>query len=259
MTTWGLGDYQRMARHLSPAAARTIELAAIEAGEGVLDVATGTGNAALLAAKHGAHVTGVDFEPALLELARGRAEDESLAIDWRVADMTRLPLPDAFADVVISVFGAMYAADHQAAAAELSRVTRAGGRVALAAWLPGSFLPTLGQVLAPFLPSPPAASQPPSLWGDAQYLHGLLNANAFAVSHDEIAHLEMAVPDAASGASLLIETAGHVIAERARLTEQGRWHELHEAMIRFVGDHADRTSGGLLIKLAYRVAIAERR
>lgn len=89
-------------------------LAAIEAHERVLDLATGTGNAALLAAKRGAEVTGIDFEPALLNRARSRAKDENFEIDWRVADVTQLPLPDVFADVVIPVFGAMYAADHQA-------------------------------------------------------------------------------------------------------------------------------------------------
>lgn len=257
-TTWGLGDYPRMARHLLPAAARTIEMTAIEARERVLDVATGTGNAALLAAKRGAEVTGIDFEPALLNLARSRAKDERLAIDWHVADMTRLPLSDSCSDVVISVFGAMYAADHKAAAAEISRVTRAGGRVALASWLPGSFLPALGQVLAPFLPPPPAGSQPPSMWGNAPYLHGLLTANALEVSQDETADLEIVLPDAASATSLLIETAGHVIAERDRLTEQGRWQQLGEAVGGFVDDRADPTPDGLLIKLAYRVTIAER-
>lgn len=257
--TWGLGDYPRMAAHLLPAAARTIEMVAIEARERVLDLATGTGNAALLAARRGAEVTGIDFEPALLHLARSRAKDERLAIDWRVADITQLPLPDAFADVVISVFGAMYAADHQAAAAELSRATRAGGRVALAAWLPGSFLPALGQVLAPFLPPPPASAQPPSMWGDAQYVHGLLAANSLEVRHDQTADLEIVLPDAASAASLLIETAGHLIAERNRLTQQGRWQQLRQAVASFVRDQADPTPDGLLIKLAYRITIAQHR
>lgn len=105
----------------------------------------------------------------------------------------------------------MYAADHKAAAAEISRVTRAGGRVALASWLPGSFLPALGQVLAPFLPPPPAGSEPPSLWGDAQYLHGLLTANALEVSADQTAHLEIALPDADSAIATL---AAHVFQSR---------------------------------------------
>ncbi len=258
-TTWGLGDYPRMAGHLLPAAAKTVHMAAIKADERVLDIATGTGNAALLAARRGAEVTGVDFEPALLSLARSRAEDESLAIDWRVADMTQLPLPDCCADVAISVFGVMYAPDHQAVAAEMARVVRSGGRVALTAWLPGSFMPALGHVLAPLLPPPPAGSEPPSLWGDPQYLHGLLAANALVVSHDQTAHLEMALPDAGSATSLLIETAGHLVAERARLTREGRWQQLRQAVAGLVDESAKPTPDGLLIRLDYRVTIAERR
>ena len=104
-------------------------------------------------------------------------------------------------------------------------MTRSGGRVGLATWLPGGFLRALGQVLAPFLPPPPAGAQPPSLRGDASYLHALLTANSLEVRHDETADLGIILPDADSAVSLLIETAGHLIAERDHLAQQGRWQQ----------------------------------
>ncbi len=114
-------------------------------------------------------------------------------------------------------------------------------------------------MLAPFLPPPPADSEPPSLWGDAPHLRALLAANSLEVRHDETADLEIILSDADSAASLLIETAGHIIAERDHLTQQGRWQQLRQAVAGLVGDRADPTPDGLLIKLAYRITLAERR
>jgi ubiquinone/menaquinone biosynthesis C-methylase UbiE len=163
-TTWGAGEYALMAQALEPASARVIEAVDVSAGERVIDVATGTGNAALLAAARGAHVLGIDTEPALLALARRRVT-AGLDVSWIEGDAEALPVADEHADVVVSVFGAMYAADHAVAARELVRVLAPGGRIALAAWTPGSVMPAMGGVIAGYLPPPPPASGPPSQWG----------------------------------------------------------------------------------------------
>lgn len=131
MTTWGAGDYPLMARHLETAAGAAVEIAAVGSGDRVLDVATGTGNAALLAAEEGGQVVGADFEPALLEVAEQRATDSGLQVRWLTGDLASLPAPDESADVVLSVFGVMYAADQAAAAAPRTgsrrRLWRSGG------------------------------------------------------------------------------------------------------------------------------------
>lgn len=151
-TTWGVGEYPLMARHLRPAAVAAVDAAAVLASERVVDVATGTGNVALVAAERGGQVIGVDFEPALLRVAEQRASDAGCDVRWLRGDLAALPVPDDWADVVLSVFGVMYAGDQAAAVGELARVAAPGARVVLASWVPGSVLPAMGQVLNGYLP-----------------------------------------------------------------------------------------------------------
>jgi SAM-dependent methyltransferase len=172
-TTWGAGEYALMARAPEPASARALDAVNVSAGERVIDVATGTGNAALLAAARGAQVLGIDTEPALLALAHQRAP-ASGDVRCVEGDAEALPVTDQHADVVLSVFGAMYAADHAAAARELVRVLGAHGRLALTTWTPGSVMPAMRGVIAGYLPPPPPASGPPSAWGDPDALRVLL-------------------------------------------------------------------------------------
>src|SRR3954462_3598657 len=145
-TTWGLGDYPRMAERLMPAAHTALDLAKVTAADRVLDVACGTGNAAVLATGRGAQAVGVDFEPALLELARARGSAHFIE-----GDVESLPFDDGEFTVVVSLFGVMYAPDHERAAAELKRVTAPGGRIVIAAWTPGSFMPRMGAALGSYL------------------------------------------------------------------------------------------------------------
>src|SRR5262249_38420696 len=133
---WGLGNYERTAGQLAPAARTVVEVAAPVAGEHAVDVGTGTGNGALLAAARGARTTGVDPAPRLLEVARGRAASAGLDITFAPGDAASLPLGDGEADAVFSVFGVIFAPDPAAAAAELARVTAPAGRIVFSAWLP---------------------------------------------------------------------------------------------------------------------------
>lgn len=133
---WDAGSYEHTAAALHPAAAVVVDRAAPTAGERVVDVGCGTGNAALLAAARGARVTGVDPAPRLLEVARERARAAGLDAEFAGGEAAALPLGDGEADVVVSVFGVIFAADARAAAAELARVTAPGGRIVLSAWIP---------------------------------------------------------------------------------------------------------------------------
>jgi SAM-dependent methyltransferase len=171
---WGLGDYETLAVELEPAAAHVVALADPKAGERVLDVATGTGNAALVAARAGARTTGVDSAPRLIELARQRAASAGLDASFVVGDLHGLPFaPESF-DCVISVFGIIFATDPERAAAEFMRVLAPGGRGLISVWVPagpidamiGVFMRAVGQA---------AGSQPNRFgWNDEDAVRGLL-------------------------------------------------------------------------------------
>ena len=145
-------------------------------------MACGTGAVAELAASAGADVTGVDLAPALIDTARARAADQDLAIDYRVGDCEQLELDGASFDAVSSTCGVMFAPDHEAAAAELARVTRPGGRIALANWTPTGGLARMFKVMAPFMPAPPPSN--PFDWGDEDRVRQLLG-DAFDLQLEE--------------------------------------------------------------------------
>ncbi len=258
-TTWGVGEYPLMARHLRPAAVAAVDAAAVLASERVVDLATGTGNVALVAAERGGQVIGVDFEPALLRVAEQRARDAGCDVRWLRGDLAALPVPDDWADVVLSVFGVMYAGDQAAAAGELARVAAPGARVVLASWVPGSVLPAMGQVLSGYLPPPPAGGGPPSRWGDPDALKALLEDSGLRLTATSVQRLAVDFPDAPAAADFLIRTAGHVVSEQQRLTDDGRWDDLRHDLVRFVQHRADPNSATLRLTLEYLLATASKR
>jgi SAM-dependent methyltransferase len=179
---WGNGPYQRITETLTDIHERVIEQLAPQPGVKWLDLACGTGAVAELAAARGADVTGVDLSPALIETASQRASEQGLDIDYRVGDTEALDLGDASFDAVSSTLGIMFAPDHEAAARELARVTRPGGRICLASWTPTGGLGRMFKVMAPFQPAPPPSS--PFAWGDEARVKELLG-DAFELDIDE--------------------------------------------------------------------------
>jgi SAM-dependent methyltransferase len=169
---WGNGPYQNITDTLGDIHDRVIDRLAPGPGVAYLDLACGTGAVAERAAAAGATVTGVDLAPALIETARARAAERGLDIDYRVGDCERLELADASFDAVSSTLGIMFAPDHAAAAGELARVVRPGGRIVLAAWTPTSGIADLFKIMAPFQPAPPPSI--PFDWGDETIVRGLL-------------------------------------------------------------------------------------
>ena len=148
-------------------AARLVGFAGVKPGEAVLDVGTGTGVVAITAARLGAHVTGVDLTPALLDVARENARIAGLPdIAWLEGDAESLPCPDAAFDVVLSQFGHMFAPRPEVAVAEMRRVLKPGGRGAFATWPPEHFVGRLFGFIAKNMPPPPPGAQPPPLWGN---------------------------------------------------------------------------------------------
>ncbi|UIJ70428.1 class I SAM-dependent methyltransferase [Aurantimonas sp. HBX-1] len=161
---WAAGDYTVVGTTLQIVGERLCEAVDLRAGERVLDVAAGNGNASLAAARRFADVTSTDYVAALLDAAGRRAAADGLALDLRVADAEELPFADAAFDVVLSTFGVMFTADHHAAARELLRVVRPGGRVGLANWTPEGFIGRLFATIGKHV-SPPPGAKSPAVWG----------------------------------------------------------------------------------------------
>ena len=171
---WALGDYPAVARELIPdLGARLVDALGVSLDERVLDIAAGTGNAAIPAAQRGASVVASDLTPELLEAGRARA-DASLDLVWQAADAEALPYADGEFDVAMSCVGLMFAPFHEPVADELVRVVRPGGRVGIIAWTPEGFIGQLFATTKPFVPAPPAGAQPPMLWGTEEHVRSLL-------------------------------------------------------------------------------------
>ncbi|MHB2023890.1 MAG: class I SAM-dependent methyltransferase [Mycobacteriales bacterium] len=255
-TTWGIGDYPQMAERLEPVAVVAIAAAGISPGDRVVDIATGTGNAALLASERGGQVVGVDFEPALLRFAERRARVARREVSWLLGDMQRLPLRDDTTDVVVSVFGVMYATDQAAAANELARVAAPGSRIVLASWVPGSLMPEMGKVLSSYLPAPPPSSAPPSRWGDPSALQRMLAESGVRLTATSLRRLVLTFPDAPAAEKLLLRSAGHILRERQRLIGEGRWEAMCHDLLNFIEHRADRIGDQLNLVMDYLVATA---
>jgi SAM-dependent methyltransferase len=161
---WAAGDYAVIGTTLQIVGERLCEAVDLRAGERVLDVAAGNGNATLAAARRFAQVTSTDYVDALLDRGRERAVAERLVIAFRQADAEALPFDTASFDVALSTFGVMFTPDQDAAAAELLRVVRPGGRIGLACWTPESFIGRIFRTIGAHLP-PPAGLRSPALWG----------------------------------------------------------------------------------------------
>jgi SAM-dependent methyltransferase len=169
---WASGDFHAVATLIQPVAETLVEAVDLRADWRVLDVATGSGNAAIAAARSGCDVVGIDYVPGLLARGRRRVEAEGVNVDLVEGDAESIPFPDASFDAVLSVFGAMFAPDHAQAAAEISRVCRPGGRIGLATWTPDGFIGEMLKVVSGHVaPAPGVAS--PLLWGTKAHLDGL--------------------------------------------------------------------------------------
>ncbi|SDE67469.1 class I SAM-dependent methyltransferase [Auraticoccus monumenti] len=172
---WALGDYPSVATDLIAALGPTLVGACgLRAGDRVLDVAAGSGNASIPAARAGAAVVASDLTPELLESGRARAEALGLSLDWREADAEALPFGEDVFDAVISCVGVMFAPHHQTSADELVRVVRPGGTIGLLSWTPEGFIGQMFSTMKPYAPPPPAGAQPPPLWGREDHVRALL-------------------------------------------------------------------------------------
>jgi SAM-dependent methyltransferase len=256
---WASGDYPLMVEtFLLPLGPRLVEAAHLRPGMRVLDVAAGTGNASIPAARTGAAVTASDLTPELLDAGRRRAEAEGLELEWVTADAERLPFADASFDVVMSAIGAMFAPHHQAVADELVRVCRPGGTIALLSWTPEGMLGHLFKTIGPFAPPPPPGAQPPPLWGSEDHLRGLFGGRVSWQTLErnllEITAFERARDYGEHFKALY----GPTIAARANAERNGRAEEFDTALDAFCDEWDIGTPERARFEKEYLLAVGTR-
>lgn len=178
--TWSAGDYAAVGITIQLVSESLCEAVDLRAGSRVLDVATGSGNTALAAARRNADVIGVDYVPSLLQRGRERAAADRLKVDFRDGDSEALPFKDAEFDYVLSTFGVMFAPDHVRTASELLRVCKPGGKIALSNWTPEGLIGQMFKLMGGFVP-PPSGVASPLGWGTKQHLDELFVASASSI------------------------------------------------------------------------------
>jgi SAM-dependent methyltransferase len=251
---WSSGNYPEVAHMIESAAERLVAAADVQPGQDVLDVATGSGNVALLAAQRGARVTGLDITPELFEAARRRASEAGVEIDWVEGDAEELPYQDDSFDRVLSAFGTMFAPRHEVAAAELVRVAKPGGVIAVAAWTPEGTNGQMFRTVGAHMPPPPPELKPPFLWGDEQYIRSLFEPHGVEL---EFEHGKVAFEDESIEAWLAYgeEKLGPMVMARAALEPQGKWDALRADLEALYQRDNLNTDGTFRVEPEYLVTV----
>ena len=252
---WSSGDYPDIAQRIESAAEQLVASAGVEAGHDVLDVATGSGNVAILCAQRGATVTGLDLTPELFDAARQRAAAANVHCDWVEGDAEELPYPDDSFDRVLSSFGTMFAPRHERAAAELVRVCRPGGTIAVAAWTPEGGNGQMFKTVSSHMPPPPPELKPPTLWGTEEHMRELLEPHGVELRFTR-ANVTFEAESPEQWLDYNERVLGPMVMARAALEPQGKWDALHDDLLRLyhelnaADDGSFRTEGEYLVTVA---------
>jgi ubiquinone/menaquinone biosynthesis C-methylase UbiE len=256
---WASGDYPDMVEtFLLPLGPRLVEFCEIGPGERVLDVAAGTGNAAIPAAAAGATVVASDLTPELLEAGRARAAASGIELEWAEADAHSLPFEDGAFDVVISSIGVMFAPYHEAAANEMVRVAGEDGRIGLLSWTPEGMIGALFRTMGQFMPPPPPGAQPPPLWGSEEHLEKLFGDRVGFEKRErdvlEVTAFER--PD--DFAEHFKQRYGPTIAARANAEKEGRAEEFDRALSEFCAEWNRGSDDSARFEMEYLLAAGHR-
>ena len=256
---WASGDYPSMVEtFLLPLGPQLVEACGIAAGMRVLDVAAGTGNASIPAAKTGADVTASDLTPELFDAGRKRAEAEGVTLEWVEADAENLPFEDGSFDVVMSSIGAMFAPHHQDVADELVRVCNAGGTIGLLSWTPEGMIGALFKTMGPFAPPPPPGAQPPPLWGSEEHLAELFGSRVdFQTMRREVLDITAFEKPRDYGEHFK-DRYGPTITALNNARKNGKEKELHEALDRFCDEWNLGTSEKARFEQEYLLSVGKR-
>jgi SAM-dependent methyltransferase len=254
--TWASGDYSFVGTTLQGVGEALSETLDLRAGERVLDVAAGNGNASLAAARRFGEVTSTDYVEELLERGRARAEAEGLAIAFREADAEALPFADESFDVVVSTFGVMFTPNQEQAADELLRVTRSGGRIGLANWTPTGFIGQMFKTIGAYVP-PPAGIRSPALWGTSERLAELFGGGARSIV-GEPRTFAFRYPSPQAFVDLFRDVYGPVRKTFEALDEAAR-SGLEQHLVELIERMNSATDGTMVVHSEYLEAVIEKR
>lgn len=240
---WSSGNWDEMARHIAAAGPRLLDRLSVGAGTRLLDVGTGSGGSvAIPAAQRGAVVTGSDLTDAWFEAGRRRAADAGVELEWIVADAAELPFEDDSFDIVTSTFGHMFAPDHGAAARELARVCRPGGKIGLACWTPQGKVGQLFARLGGHMPPPPEGFQPPPLWGAEDHVRALLEPLGFTLE-PRLEQIVMTFPSPQAQAEMMERNFGPMVTAQAALGDG--WLAVRADLATFMAEINEADDGTL--------------
>jgi len=245
-TMWASGDYPRMVEtFLLPLGPRLVDACDLEPGARVLDIAAGTGNAALRAARLGARVTALDLTPELFERGRERAAAAGVEIDWVEGDAEELPFEDGRFERVLSTFGIQFAPRHEVAAREALRVTRPGGAIGLINWTPQGLIGRILKAVGATLPKPPGYASPPPLWGDETHVDALFATEDVAIEHERTLNPFVGFGSPEEWVEFMASSYGPLLTARGKLEPAGAWQPLRDQIVAMT-EAADRGVPGAM-------------
>jgi SAM-dependent methyltransferase len=249
---WAAGDYGTLSEYIKDVGELVVARTGVEAGMRVLDVACGAGNAALPAARAGAHVTGLDLVSELLEGGRTKAAAESLEIDWVEGDAEELPFERGAFDRVFSTFGHMFAPRHRRTADEMVRVCREGGVIAICCWTPEGTVGDVFRASASYMPPPPDFASPPILWGTEEHVREMFGSVATDLEFERrSATIEWESID--GFADFFMDRFGPLVTARQMLGE--RFGELRAEIVAIWADNNEADDGRLILPQEYLLSV----
>jgi SAM-dependent methyltransferase len=248
---WAAGDFDAVAKLILEVGEDIVKRTGVGSDDEVLDVACGTGNASVPAARTGARVTGSDLTPELFESARANASEAGVEIDWVEADAEALPFEDDSYDVVLSTFGCMFAPRHEVAAAEIARVLRPGGRIGICSWTPEGRIGDFFRTIAGHVPPPPDVPSP-LMWGTEDHVRGLFEGTGVEPEFDR-REVDFRFDSAAGATEFYATKFGPVVMARQALEPEGRWDALREDLTDLFEQKAASDGGGIAYASEYLV------
>jgi SAM-dependent methyltransferase len=253
---WTAGDYPEVARRIETVGEYLAERAAAAPGIELLDVATGTGNVAIPAARAGASVTGLDLTPKLLEAHRARAEAAGVEVELIEGDAEEMPFAEDSFDRVTSCFGVMFAPRQRIAAEELVRVARPGATIVVAAWTPDGFVGRNFGTAAAHMPAPPPELAPPVMWGNADHVRGLFEGSGAQLSF-ELRNVTFAGDSPQEWLDDDERMLGPAVMAKAALEPQGRYDDLRRDMLALYEQMNEADDGSFRVQSEYLVSVAQ--
>ena len=254
---WAAGDYDRVAELIWEVGSRIVERVGVGPGEHVLDLACGTGNAAIRAAQAGGRVVGVDLAPELFDAARARAAAAGVDVEWVEGDAEALPFDDESFDVVLSTFGCLWVPRHEVTARELARVLRRKGRFGLANWTAEGAIGEFFQINARYMPPPPAFASPPVLWGDEAHVRSLFADTAIELefARESVVWRFDSLDEAVE---TFTTTLGPLVKARELLEPEGRWLDLRAEIEAWFARHNQSNTDTVAAPMEYLVALGQK-